>query len=116
MKLTVELTRFKVKKDKTKRVDEWVQFLNERMEEILFTLDDEKMYVESIFREILNGEEFMYWYSLQGENGQVVTDSEHWIDKKHLEFWKECIDESFPPADLTPEVVMIPDNIRRQMN
>ncbi|SDN60164.1 DUF6176 family protein [Alkalicoccus daliensis] len=115
MKLTVELTRFKVKKDKTKRVDEWIKFLNEHMEEVLLTLDDEKMYVETIFREDLHGEEFMYWYSVQGHGGQEVTDSTHWIDKKHLEFWKECIDETFTPIDLTPEVIMIPEEIRSKM-
>jgi len=37
--------------------------------------------VETIFREQLNGEEFLYWYSIQGEGGISVEDSESWIDK-----------------------------------
>ena len=73
------------------------------------------MYVETIFREVLNGEEFLYWYSIQGENGQEVENSDRWIDKKHLEYWKECIDETFKPVDLTPSVVMIPKDIKNRM-
>ncbi len=44
-----------------------------------------KFSVETIFRETLNDTEYLYWYSVQGENGQNVEESEHWIDKKHLE-------------------------------
>ena len=45
-----------------------------------------KMYVETIFREILDGCEYLYWYSVQAEGGIEVTDSESYIDKKHLEY------------------------------
>ena len=114
--MNVELTRFKVKEGKTKKVDEWLAFLNENMKDVLITLEGEKMYVETIFRETLNDVEYLYWYSVQGENGQDVEDSEHWIDKKHLQYWDECIDETFRPVDLTTEVVMIPERIRKVMN
>lgn len=114
--MNVELTRFKVKEGKTKKVDEWLAFLNENMKDVLITLEGEKMYVETIFRETLNDVEYLYWYSVQGENGQDVEESEHWIDKKHLQYWDECIDETFRPVDLTTEVVMIPERIRKVMN
>lgn len=89
--LQTELTRFKVKVGKTAIVDEWMSFLNEHMEETLLTLENEKMFVETIFREQLNGEEFLYWYSIQGEGGTPVENFESWIDKKHLEYWDECM-------------------------
>jgi len=63
--------------------------------EVLLTFEGEKMYIETIFRETLNGEEYLYWYSVQGTGGIEVTETEHWIDKKHLAYWKECIDESY---------------------
>lgn len=113
--MNVELTRFRVKKDKSERVDEWMKFLNENMKDVLLTLEGEKMYVETIFRENLNGEEFLYWYSVQGEGGQEVEKSEHWIDKRHLVYWDECIDNTFKPIDLITEVVMIPEKIRNSM-
>lgn len=115
MKLNVELTRFRVKKGKTEKVDEWLKFLNENMKDVLITLEGEKMFVETIFREHLNGDEYLYWYSVQGEGGQEVEQSNHWIDKKHLEYWDECIDETFRPVDLQTEVVMIPEKVRNNM-
>lgn len=76
MKLNVELSRFRVKEGKTAQVDEWMAFLNEHMEDTLLTLEGEKMYVETIFREVLDGREYLYWYSVQAEGGIEVEDSE----------------------------------------
>lgn len=114
--MKVELTRFRVKPGKSSIVEEWLNFLNEHMEDVLVTLEGEKMYVETIFREILNGEEFLYWYSVRGEGGMNVDDSPHWIDKKHLEYWEECIDPSFGSVDLDTKVVMIPEKVRAIMD
>lgn len=113
--MNVELTRFRVKQGKSERVDEWLHFLNEHMDDVLVTLEGEKMYVETIFREVLNGEEYLYWFSVQGSGGQAVEESGHWVDQKHLEYWEECIDDSFRPVDLNTEVVMIPGKIRDRM-
>ncbi|MFC4409051.1 DUF6176 family protein [Chungangia koreensis] len=113
--MNVECTRFRVKPGKSEKVNEWLAFLNEHMEDVLVTLEGEKMYVETIFREVLDGEEYLYWYSVQGTGGVEVEQSAHWIDKKHLEYWDECIDESFKPVDLRTEVVMIPAKVRNSM-
>ncbi|GKV70130.1 hypothetical protein NCCP2716_26280 [Sporosarcina sp. NCCP-2716] len=96
-------------------MDEWLTFLNDHMEDVLVTLEGEKMYVETIFRETLDNTEYLYWYSVQGDNGQDVEESEHWLDKKHLEYWNECIDPTFRPVDLSPEVLMIPKKIQEAM-
>lgn len=113
--MNVELIRYRVKKNKSERVDEWLKFLNANMQDVLVTLEGEKMYVETIFRERLEDEEYLYWYSIQGQGGQAVEESEHWIDKKHLEFWDECIDETFGALNLKTEVIMIPENIQKFM-
>lgn len=113
--MKVELTRFKVKEGKSHRVDDWMNMLREHLPAVLKTLEQEKMYVETIFREELNGTEYLYWYSIQGENGLGVEKSEHEIDKKHIEFWKECIDSTVRGVDLKSEVVMIPDHIQKMM-
>ena len=83
--MNVELTRFKVKEGKSAKVDEWLSFLNNHMEDVLVTLEAEKMYVETIFRETLNGDEYLYWYSVRGEGGLDIEESTHWVDLKHLE-------------------------------
>lgn len=107
MTISVELTRFRVKEGKSQKVDEWLKFLNDHIEDTLLTLEGEKMYVETIFRETLDGKEYLYWYSIQGEGGFKVEESESYIDKKHLEYWDECIDSQFKEVDLKTEVVMI---------
>lgn len=73
------------------------------------------MYVENIFRETTDRTEYLYWYSIEGEGGQNVEESEHWIDLKHLEYWNECIDDTYEPIDLKLEVLMIPERIRKHL-
>lgn len=85
------------------------------MEEVLVTLEGEKMYIETIFREFINEHEYLYWYSVQGKGGQDVEESKHWIDIKHLAYWEECIDTSYRAVDLQTEVVMISDQVRDSM-
>lgn len=114
--MNVEITRFRVKQGKKELVTEWLKFLNDNIDDVLVTLEGEKMYVETIFREELEGYEYLYWYSVQGENGIEVEESDHWIDIKHLEYWNECIDENHRPVDLSTEVVMIPDKVRASMD
>lgn len=114
--MNVEITRFRVKQGKKELVTEWLKFLNDNIDDVLVTLEGEKMYVETIFREELEGYEYLYWYSVQGESGIEVEESDHWIDIKHLEYWNECIDENYRPVDLSTEVVMIPDKVRASMD
>ncbi len=113
--MKVELSRFRVKKGKSHIVDEWLRFLNEHMKDTLLTLEQEKMYIESIHREVIGEEEFLYWYSIQGEGGIDVHESDSYIDIKHLEYWKECIDNTYLNNDIKAEVIMIPDRIRNSM-
>ena len=115
MKLTVELSRFRVKEGKSAVVDQWMAFLNDHMEDTLLTLEGEKMYVETIFREVLNGHEYLYWYSVQAEGGIEVENSQSYIDKKHLEYWEECIDPNYGMVDLEPQVIIIPKPIYETM-
>ncbi|MFS0783929.1 DUF6176 family protein [Bacillus sp. 1P06AnD] len=115
MEYQVELTRFRVKQGKSNVVDQWMALLNEHMPEVLLTLKDEKMYVESIFREVAEDAEYLYWYSIQGPGGMAVEESCHEIDKKHLDFWHECIDEEYKPIDMRPEAVMIQEKVASAM-
>lgn len=62
--MNIELMRCRVKPGKTERVDQWLQFLNSNMPAVLETLEGERMYVETIFSETLDGAEYLYWYSI----------------------------------------------------
>ena len=78
--MKVELSRFRVKKDKSARVDEWMKMLNDNMSEVIQTLDREQMKFEVIFRELINDGEYLYWFSVQGEMGASVETSEFKVD------------------------------------
>lgn len=110
--MKIELHRFRVFQGKSQVVDEWLNFLNQHMEDTLLTLEDEKMYVESIHREVLDGTEYLYWYIIQGEGGRSVKDSTSYIDIQHLKYWKECIDPSYKAKAMPALVAMIPHRVR----
>lgn len=115
MKLTAELSRFKVKEGKNEAVDQWMDFLNGHMENVLLTLNDEKMFVETIFKEKIDGTTYLYWHSVQGEGGAELESSGHEVDKKHMEYWNECIDSSYGSVDMEAQVVMIQKKVRDVM-
>lgn len=109
--MRVELTRFRVKSGKSARVDEWLAMLNDRMDEVKETLVREEMKVEVIFREIIEGDEYLYWFSVQGETGAHVSTSRHPLDHDHVAFHEECIDHDYGARDAQPQVIMLPDAI-----
>ena len=104
----VELTRFRIKKGKEAKAQEWMDFLNEHHADTVATMAGEKMYVESVFKEKNpDGYTYFYWYSVQGEGGNAVEESESYIDKKHIEYWDECIDMEYKPLDMKLEENLI---------
>ncbi|WP_020006367.1 DUF6176 family protein [Salinicoccus albus] len=113
--MKVELTKFRVKEGKSERVDEWITYMQEHMDDVLMTLEGEKMFVETIFREQVGKHEYLYWYSVQDESGHELDDDDTPMDSKHVRYWEECIDKTFRPEDLDASVVMIPPRIRKAM-
>ena len=99
--MRVELTRFRVLPGRGGVVEEWMAFLRDHEQAVRQTLGPERMHVETIFSETVDDVEYLYWYSVQGEGGNDVTSSGHWLDRAHLDYWRRCIDPSFPPEDLT---------------
>ena len=113
--LHVELERFRVIPGKEEKAREWMEFLQTHLEEAKKTLPDEKMYVESIFEETIEGVLYLYWVSYQGIRAEEVIFSDGFIDTKHLEYWNECIDRDYPESILKTNVVMIQDTILEKM-
>jgi len=111
----VELSRFRVKNNKSDRVDEWIKMLNDNMEEVIQTLDREQMKIEVIFREMIDGEEYLYWFSVQGETGESLETSQFKVDQEHGKFHDECIDHSYGMRDAQPQVVMVSREIAKAM-
>lgn len=114
--MRVELTRVRVKEGKSNRVDDWLKMLNDNMDEVIQTLDREQMKVEVIFREMIDGDEYLYWFSVQGEAGEEVNTSPFEVDRKHIAFHQECIDHQYGAHDAQPQVVMVPLKIAQALD
>lgn len=114
--MKVELSRFRIKADKIDRADQWLRTLNERIDDCVATLAREKTHVEVIFRERYNGEEFLYWFSIQHESGEPLETSPHEIDQIHRAFSRECIDLNYGAVDPLPQVVMVPPRVAAAMD
>lgn len=110
--MKAELTKFKVKEGKSSVVDEWIEYMRNNMDDVLLNLDGEKMYVETIFREVFMNVEYLYWYSIQNDEVEEEINDTN-LDSKHLEYMEECIDKTFRPADMQAEVVMLPEHLRQ---
>jgi Family of unknown function (DUF6176) len=111
----VELSRFRVKPGKSARVDEWMKILNANMGEIQQALDREQMKLEVIFREMIGGEEYLYWFSVQSESGEALQTSPFAVDQKHMAFHAECIDYDYGMRHAQPQVVIVPDQVAQAM-
>lgn len=60
------------------------------------TLEPERMYVETIFSEVVDGVTYLSWHSVHGEGAADVQASAHWLDEQHVVFWQECITRTSP--------------------
>ena len=76
-----------------------MSLLRDHEQAVRETLGPEHMHVETIFSETVDGVEYLYWCSIQGEGGSGVESSGH-AYRAHLDFWRRCIDPAFPPEDL----------------
>lgn len=114
--MRIELTRFRVRDGAAEQVTEWMDFLAANAEAVKETLEPERMYVETIFTETLDGVDYIYWHCVQGDGpAPDVTESSHWLDQKHVEYWRACIDDSFTPVHLTQRVGMMPTRVEEAM-
>jgi Family of unknown function (DUF6176) len=111
MAFTTELETFAVKPGAESRVDEWMAMLEAKRQEVVKTLDREHMHVETIFKSTRNGRTFLTWYSIQGNQGAHVRSSPFEVDRLHLEYWRECIDESVPPERFIHVLDFLPASV-----
>lgn len=109
------MERFRVRAGKEERAREWIAFLRENPEAFRETLEPERMYVETIFFETVGDALYLWWYTLQGEDGAELSDSTHWLNERHAAYWRECIDPDEPSLLLTPEVHMSPERLEDAM-
>ena len=89
--LTARLQRFEVVEGKEQRFNEWMNYLRAQRVAAVETLEGEKTYFEAVFSDKTDGKTYAFWMTFKGEGGRPVESSNYELDKKHLEFWNECI-------------------------
>ncbi len=89
--LKTALYRFEVNAGKEQKFAEWMNYLTDHRPAAVETLGREKMYFESVFTEKTGGKIYVFWLEFKGEGGKPVESSTLELDKKHGEYWNECI-------------------------
>ena len=113
--MKVELTRLRIKKGKSHRVDEWLRMANERIDEAVETLDRECMKLEIIFREVIGGDDYLCWFTIQDEAGEPIETSPFDVDHEHVKFGEECIDHEHGGHEAQPQVILVPPEVAKTM-
>ncbi|WP_179395455.1 DUF6176 family protein [Lacticaseibacillus absianus] len=104
----IELEGFAVYPDQIATAREWMTFLRTHQAAVDRTLIPEHLARESIFSITLNGRFYLCWYSEQTAPAPAVTDSQDPIDRRHVDYWQRCIDESVPPLRFSLENHFMP--------
>lgn len=108
--LIVELSRAKVLPGASEEADRWMRMLDDRVEECIATLDRERMAVEIVFRLREDGEDYLFWVAIRGEDGADLQSSQHDIDIDHQEHARRTKEPGWVEAE--PQVLMLPEPIR----
>jgi hypothetical protein len=109
--MKTEYTTFLVREGMEGEAADWMRLLQARRADCVATLEREKMHYESIFRLVVDGRTYLSWFSVQGEFPGSLGESEHEIDKVHLNYWKRCIDDSVPPVTAEHVVSFLPEDV-----
>lgn len=79
-------------------------------------VEREHMYVEAAFIETMDGLDYLYWYSMQGDHDGSAEPFDHWFDEHHSRFWQACIDDTFPVGELPspprPRILLTTEGLR----
>jgi uncharacterized protein DUF6176 len=88
--------------------------LNDRLDECVATLDRERMAIEIIFRLKENGDDYLFWVSVHGADGDGLDpdnplDQAH-IDQAHIDQAKRTKEPGWTEAE--PQLLLLPGPVR----
>ncbi|MCL6218957.1 DUF6176 family protein [Zunongwangia pacifica] len=113
-----KLFKYRILPEKVEQLHQWMQTLNSRKEELLQTIENEKVYIENIFFSEEEGFQWLYFYMLADDIEfalEQYVKGIFEIDRIHLGFAKECIDFSYTAPDFK-EMVYISRETDRIIN
>ena len=95
----VACVRLRLKPGKLERVRAWAAELGKRREEVMVTLRDETVRVESAFLESSAAGDFLVYYMRtddEGRSREAARTSTHAIDAYHRDFMNAVVAERLP--------------------
>ena len=97
--MNVRCVRMKLRPGSLDRVRAWAAELTKRRDEVMLTLRDETVRVESAFLESTEAGDFLVYYMRTDDEEQsrrAVQASTHAIDAYHREFMNAVVEERLP--------------------
>lgn len=89
--LKVTLYRFQLNKEKRNVYGDWIRWQHEEHAAIVQSLDRERMYFESVFRDSAREPDVIYWLAVNGEGGAHYDTSPLAVDQKHDAFMRQIL-------------------------
>jgi hypothetical protein len=109
--LRVQLGRARILPNMQEEAREWMAMLNDRLDEATETLARERTVLELAFLESDdNGEQWVVWLQIQGEEGESITSSPHAIDADHMAYARRCKERGWRLAE--PQLLLAPEPVR----
>jgi Family of unknown function (DUF6176) len=108
--LLLELSRGTVLPGASAEADRWMAMLNDRLDECVATLDQERMAVEIVFRLREGGTDHLYWVAIKGAGGSGLDLADP-IDRDHETQARRTKEPGWVEAE--PQVLLLPDPVRR---
>ncbi|NEQ46679.1 MAG: hypothetical protein F6K00_25270 [Leptolyngbya sp. SIOISBB] len=93
--MDVQLYRLEVVKGKESIAEEWLAYLEANKEKAEKTLENEKVYFEAYFKEVIENQMYIYLFLMCKDYefaNNTALNSSNELDKKHFEYMKACID------------------------
>lgn len=95
--MLVELSRARILPGKEAICDEWMEMLNNRLDECTATLAGERMALEVAFRRKDDDGEWIYWVSIFGHGGGGL-DERSPLDREHIAYARACKEPGWEEA------------------
>lgn len=112
--MRLELSRSKIVPGQESAAEAWMQMLNERYDECVATLSEERAAFEATFlHQEADGSTWIYHLALVGKEGRGLDPEASAIDRDHHEYGRKVKMRGW--EELRPMFMLAPDSIRAAM-
>lgn len=112
--MRLELSRSKIVPGQEAEAEAWMQMLNERYDECVDTLSEQRAAFEATFlHQEADGSTWIYHFALLGEGGRGLDPEASAIDRDHVDYGRKVKMRGW--EELRPMFMLTPETIRAEM-